>query len=271
MKHRILYSTAILLAGLTLGACSSGGYEEENKENKEVTPDPKNMYTSTTVDQEPAWTIDWSFNQERPDWKEPEPSNYEKWMVMLFKIEDELKPYVDENDLLALFVDNELQGLAKPAIRLDYASSQPSFLMKVYMQDSDETMVNLTVSYYSNRLKQIFSRSSQILYKPDEDYGVDEDYVPDFTLGSQKYPVTMSLQLASSPIASAGITTAAGDKVAAFVGEECRGTYTLDSNLLGASAIMTVFGLSTGEDVTLRYYAANTKTLYIFTNTIKLN
>ena len=265
----------ILLAGLTLGACSSSDNEEEEKKESNGknggTPDPTTMYTTTTVDEEPAWAIDWSYNQERPDWKEPEASNYEKWMVMLFKMEDELKPFVDENDLLALFVDDELQGLAKPAIRLDNDSNEPMFLMKVYMQDSDEAMVKLTVSYYSNRLKQIFSRTTQILYQPDVDYGIDEDYVPDFTLGSQKYPVTMSMQLASSPLVSAGIVPTAGDKVAAFVGEECRGIYTIDNQLLGTSAIMTVFGNQAGEEITLRYYAAKTKTIYNFINTVKLN
>ncbi|MBR4533939.1 MAG: hypothetical protein IKO85_05290 [Bacteroidaceae bacterium] len=55
-----------------------------------------------------------------------------------------------------------------------------------------------------------------------------------------------------TPIAKAGIVPAAGDRVAAFVGDECRGTWVMDNGQL--DAVLTVFGRKEGEHVTLKYY-----------------
>ena len=52
----------VLLASLILGACSSNDDD-----------DSKNAgYTETALSEAPVWQIDWSNDQERPDWSEPD-------------------------------------------------------------------------------------------------------------------------------------------------------------------------------------------------------
>lgn len=276
---RILFRNILILASLTfLWACDG---DDDGKTSG---------YSVTNVSEVPEWQIDWSSNQERPDWQEPVASNYENWAVMLFIMEDELRPYVDENDMMALFVGNELRGLASPAISIgDGDDDSAFFLLKAYGNDSGQTLLTVTLRYYSSRLKHIFTRSAQIYYEPDKVYGIDEDLQPQFSLGSEKYPIVMNLPLSTSPLAmlfesgqseeqSSKFQTAAspivepseGDIVAAFVGSECRGIYTLDDNLLDASVEITVFGRSAGESVTLKYFDADEMTVYTFTDAVKV-
>ena len=50
----------VLLSSLILGACSSND------------DDDANAVYSEEVSQAPEWQIDWSNNQERPNWTEPD-------------------------------------------------------------------------------------------------------------------------------------------------------------------------------------------------------
>lgn len=98
---------SILLAGLLLGACSSS--DDNNTTN--IT------YTEVSPSEAPLWQIDWSNNQERPDWKAPDVSDYENWTILKVKIEQALIPFVSEGDLMALFVNGEMRGLASPVVQ----------------------------------------------------------------------------------------------------------------------------------------------------------
>ena len=110
------------------------------------------------------------------------------------------------------------------------------------------------MKYYNAKLKQIFSLSESMTLDEDSDLGIYDDFIPPFTQGCEKYPVTTSVDLASA-LAEAGITPAEGDMVAIFVGDECRGVAqfsTLDSPL----STLTVYLREEGEEVTLKYYDA---------------
>ena len=116
----------VLLASLVLGACSSS--DDDNNVN-----DPKNAaYTETTVTEAPAWQIDWSNNQERPNWTEPDGSLYANWTILKVQIEDALKAYASDGDLMALFVNGEIRALAKPAVSVGGGTATGKFLMKAY-------------------------------------------------------------------------------------------------------------------------------------------
>ena len=82
MKHRIFYITAILLAGLAMGACDS---DDDSNSSKGFTLENTTMA--------PTWQMDWNFNQEAPQWQEPQSQSYENWVVILVKIEPELQEY----------------------------------------------------------------------------------------------------------------------------------------------------------------------------------
>lgn len=255
MKKSIL-SISILLAGLFLGACSS----DDEKEN-----------TSFTVEESeavPSWQMDWSYNQERPDWQAPQASDYENWAVLLVKMEDALQPYITDDDMMAVFVEGELRSLASPAINL--GSEEPSyssyFLLKVYGNETQEKLLDIKLCYYNSRLRHIFTRTAQINYQPDEIYGVDEDIIPQFTLGAEKYPVVINVQV-DGIIAKAGLTPAEDDICAAFVGDECLGVASLTID----NSTMTIFGHQQDEVATLKYYRAEEKKIYTFPDAVKIS
>lgn len=255
MKKSIL-SISILLAGLFLGACSS----DDEKEN-----------TSFTVEESeavPSWQMDWSYNQERPDWQAPQASDYENWAVLLVKMEDALQPYISDDDMMAVFVEGELRSLASPALNL--GSEEPSyssyFLLKVYGNETQEKLLDIKLCYYNSRLRHIFTRTAQINYQPDEIYGVDEDIIPQFTLGAEKYPVVINVQV-DGIIAKAGLTPAEDDICAAFVGDECLGVASLTID----NSTMTIFGHQQDEVATLKYYRAEEKKIYTFPDAVKIS
>ena len=234
MKYKKLYSTILLSAALSLQASA---------------------YTVTTVAEEPQWQIDWSYNQTRPDWQEPAAENFENWTVMLVKIEEALLPYVSEDDLLAIFIDDELRGLSSPSVVVSTNEVDATqYLLKVFGNENLGDEVSLTMNYYNAQLGQVFSLSETMILDEDVLVGFDEDFIPSFTLGSAKYPVVTTLDVASV-LAEENITPAEGDIIAAFVGDECRGVCQL-SMINGEWSNLTVFQCEDDETVIVKYYDA---------------
>lgn len=216
-------------------------------------------YNVVTVGEEPQWQIDWSGNQTRPDWQEPDASAYANFSVMIVTIEEALQPYVSKDDLMAIFINKELRGLAQPSVVVSTGEVDATqFLLKFYGNENIGDEVTLTMKYYNAKLKQVFSLSETLTLDQEQLVGFDEDFIPPFTQGSPKYPVTTTLDVASV-LAEAGIKPAMGDIVAAFVGNECRGVgeWPLDGNL-------TVFLSEEGETIVLKYYDATGKRILIF-------
>ncbi len=210
----------------------------------------------------PAWAIDWTYNQERPDWQEPQAGRFENFSVMLVQIEDALWPYTNDDDMMALFVGDELRGVSGPAITLGGGgdAERPSFLLKAYGNENDGQNIEVTLMYYSSRLKQIFARSANIVYSMDVVVGIDEDFIPQFTLGSTKYPIVTALD-AAPLLDEARITPADGDRIAAFVDGECRGISHVSSP---QSTTINIYSRNVGESVTVDYYQAATSLIYTF-------
>jgi hypothetical protein len=246
----------VLLASLVLGACSSS--DDDNNVN-----DPKNAaYTETTVTEAPAWQIDWSNNQERPNWTEPDGSLYANWTILKVQIEDALKAYASDGDLMALFVNGEIRALAKPAVSVGGGTATGKFLMKAYGNETGSETVNMSLQYYSSTLKHLFTLTDNITLDADETTGIDEAFVPEFTLGSAKYPVVMTLNV-SAFIDKADIQPAQGDYFAAFIGEECRGVSSADN------LSIIVYGRQEGESITLKYYQTATGKVFDFSDVAK--
>ena len=250
----------VLLASLVLGACSSS--DDDNNVN-----DPKNAaYTETTVTQAPAWQIDWSNNQERPNWTEPDGSLYANWTILKVQIEDALKVYASDGDLMALFVNGEIRALAKPAVSVGGGTATGKFLMKAYGNETGSETVNMSLQYYSQTLKHLFTLTDNITLDADETTGIDEAFVPEFTLGSAKYPVQKTVDV-EPLLTKVGLTPVSGNMVAAFVGEECRGTVSLSAS---GSTQLLIFGRNAGESLTLKYYDASAGKLYTIPDAVKL-
>ena len=255
MMKRIKLMT-VLLAGLLLGACSS----DDDSSNA--------TYTESEQSEAPVWQMDWSNNQERPTWTESVfLGPYENWTILKVQIEETLLPYASEGDLMALFVNGELRGLAGPAIPVGTEQSgKGKFLLKAWGNETGTETVNMSLQYYSQTLKHVFTLSDNISLNSDETLGINEDYVPPFTLGSAKYPVVKTVQ-AETLLTKAGLTPASGNRVGAFVGDECRGQATLSAT---GSTSLVVYGRSEGEAITLKYYDAAVKKLYAIGDAVKM-
>ena len=208
----------------------------------------------------PDWYVDWTYNQERPDWQAPDASKYENFTVMFIKIEEALQPYATSDDLLAIFVGDEIRGVAKPAAVVGSGSSDAtSFVLKAFSNETVGDAMHTTLKYYNAQLKHIFTCKYDDVYDEDETIGVNEDFIPQFTNGSQKYPVVTTVD-ANSLISSAGITPDDGDMVGAFVGDECLGVVSLP---LQEDELLNVYQSTEGETVTLKYYDASTNSIFI--------
>ena len=243
-----------LLASLILGACSS---DDDNNA----------AYKETTINETPDWQIDWSNNQERPNWTAPDASLYENWTILMVKIEEALQPFVSKDDMMALFVNGELRGLAKPAVFMGGSQTgYDTFLMKVYGNETGNETVNMSLQYYNEQLHHIFTLSDDITLDTDESTGIEEDYIPPFTRGSSKYPVVKTVDV-EGILSKAGIPSVAGNMVAAFAGEECRGMATLTAS--GVTPLV-VYGRRAGESLTLKYYYASTKRLFTIDDAVSL-
>ena len=247
----------VLLASLILGACSSN--DDDDSKNA--------SYTETALSEAPVWQIDWSNDQARPDWSEPDGTLYENWTILKVQIEEALQPYASKDDLMALFVNGELRGLAKPAVIVGSdQSSNTKYLIKAWGNETGSETVHISLLYYSQTLKHLFTLTGNITLDSDETTGIDEAFIPKFTLGSSKYPVTKTVGVESILI-NVGIKPVSGGMVAAFVDEECRGTVSLSAS--GVTQLL-IFGRNTGETVSLKYYDATAGKLYTITNAVIL-
>ena len=252
-KTKLMFA---LLASLVLGACSSDGDDD----NSNV------VFTETTVIEAPVWKIDWSNNQERPNWTEPNGSSYENWTILKVQLEETLKAYASDGDLLALFVNGEMRGLATPAVPVgSEQAATGKFLLKVYGNETGPGTVNMSLQYYSSTLKHLFALTADITLDSDETTGVDEDFIPKFTLGPSKYPVVMAFD-GKATLAKAGIKAAKGDCLAAFVGDECRGVCASPAENL----TWVVYGRQEGESLTVKYYQAATGKLFTFPDAFQI-
>jgi len=254
----------VLLAGLALGACSSSD-DDTNINGNGGNGTNAGGYTETVVTEPPLWQVDWTSNQARPDWTEPDfASIYENWTSLKVQIEDFLIPHASSDDLLAIFVNGEMRGVTGPAVVVGSNETIPGrFMMKVWGNEKGTEKVHMSLQYYSSKLKNLFILSDDIVLNPDMTIGIDSEFIPKFSYGTEKYPYVMGLS-ASNIIAKAGITPASGDYFAAFVGEECRGIGYAVSGML-----LTVYGRAEGESVTLKYYETATEKIYTFPDVAK--
>lgn len=247
----------LLLASLVVGACSS---DDDSTQA---------AYTETALSEAPVWQIDWSNNQERPNWTDPDFSSiYENWTILKVQIEEALQPYASEGDLMALFMNGELRGLAKPAVIVGGdQSSYTKYLIKAWGNETGSDTVNMSLQYYSQTLKHLFTLTEDISLNSDVTTGIEDAYVPEFTLGSAKYPVQKMVDV-ESLLTKVGLTPVSGNSaVAAFVGEECRGTVPLSAS---GSTQLLIFGRNAGESVSLKYYDATAGKLYTIPAAVKL-
>ena len=163
------------------------------------------------------------------------------------------------------FVNGELRGLAGPAVNAsDGKTADGKFLMKAYGNESGNETVHMALRYYCQTLNHIFTLEDDISLDSDVTTGIDEDYIPLFTLGAEKYPV-MKVVDVDSIITKVGLTPALDGEVGAFVGDECRGAAPISP--FGGTMLL-IYGCRAGESIALQYYDANLKILFTIPNAV---
>ena len=223
-------------------------------------------FTETEVSEAPVWQMDWTNNQEKPNWTEPDESVYENSTILKVQIDKTLKPYASEGDMLAIFVNGELRGMTTPVQTLSGQKELGKFLLKVWGNESGTETVNMSLSYYSQTLKHIFTLSDNINLDSDVTTGIDEDFIPEFTYGSAKYPVVKTVGV-ENILKKVGITPIGNGMMGAFVGEECRGTATLSTS---SNTQLLIYGRNASESLTLKYYDVTTGKLYTIPDAVTM-
>ena len=230
----------MLIAALTIAwGCSSDSSDGGN-------------YTFTTAATRPDWAVDWHNSEPVPDWVEPDQNLFEHSMYLILALPQNLVPFSTEDDLMAVFINNECRSVSKASPLED--GSMVYFINKVRGNDTDKE-VYFTLKYYRGGLHQTFVIDGIDQYVPDLILGLDRDFAPNLMAGSTKYPYQMMID----PVMSENLpfTPSPDDLIAVFVGNECRGVAPAQEALS-----MVIYGRHEGEEATLRYYSAKTQGIY---------
>lgn len=234
----------MLIAALTLTwGCSSD--------------DDDQLESSTfVIAEKPSWAVNMVGNDDAPNWQAPDPGNYESSMIIMVRLEEQLEAFSSDEDRMTVFIGDECR--AKPAVpQKDDANCY--FVLKIDGNGSDRD-VSFSLFYYSARLHHLFKLSGKETFASDRTYGIEQEFIPPFiTKGNSKYPVQCGLTVNLPE--NAPFTVNEGDRVAVFVGDECRGCGTVGNPI-------TVFLTSANETLQVRYYSVEKGGIYTLKKTV---
>ena len=239
------------------GACSSSDDDGNNGQQKIL---------QVVSSGRPDWHVDLTYNETAPNWQAPDPSLYENWFIMMFHIQDELKASVSDDDMVAVFIGDELRALSHPARSMDGSQTAESdsiyYILKVYGNESAEQDIQVTLKLWSAKLHQTFTIKGNGKFISEAVTGSSSSSMPNISLGSSKYPVTSLVNVNFKP-ADYGLEPSDGVLLAAFIGNECRGTIPPTFRALSSSqSPLVVFGEKEGETARVLYYNAKSDTVY---------
>ena len=252
---------AVLTGVLTLmGGCSSddGGGNGGNGE----TSDAISFAASANA---PDWKVDWMWHDEMPDWQNPSSSLYEERMYVTLKLDEGYVPYSTENDRMAIFIDDECRGVSERNSS-EFDPKVIIFPIMVHGSRRDvEVGKRLTVKYYCDGMKQIFTNPGFYGFSPDAIIGDTWDQVLLFGSGGSRYTGHKSVVVRLG--GDVPFTPSASDRVAAFVNGECRG-----SGLAGEQFDFWLTGHEEGEkEFQVRYYSCNQNGIYTLEKPIQID
>ena len=209
--------------------------------------------------EKPTWSVNLASSDAAPGWQDIDRSLYESWMYVTVKLEDELAKHASSDDRMVVFIGDEQR--TRPSAPNIYADGSVYFVLTIGGNSTDRE-INIRLCYWSAKLRQTFMIEEKSTFMPELPYGNTTDYVPPLLRGSKKYPVQSSLTVNLAE--NAPVKTAAGDLVAAFVGEECRGVGKIGQPF-------TVFRTSADETILLRYYNKENAGVYSSQQSVTLS
>lgn len=256
MKLKFI-SFTMIAAVLTLGwGCSKSDGDDDTGSTQ---PEPEQQGGISNhgrmwypVDFENDWHITFSTgNESRPDWKAPSAQDYETWMIYQLSLPENFTYWASADDMMAVFIDGKIRAAASPAYdtHLDNTQKRDKFILKImgdYEYSSTETV--FTYKYYNARLKKTFSEDIYERFIPEQVKGVEEPYTIKGFTNTSPWAVATTIQVVLPEDLTQHIYSS--DKLAVFVGNECRGLYAVD----GSKMFFDVYGNKTGETGTLYFY-----------------
>jgi len=240
--------TIFLTAVLTLAwGCSS----DENDNGSQLP-----AITATAVEAPPVWKVDWTWNDPAPDWQAPAPEAYENRMYTIYRLHDGYTEYSTDDDRMALFIGGECRGVSTRSVT-DHGIYFT--IMAAGSEGERDSNVYSELKYYCGGIHHIFTAEGYG-FAADAIYGDTYDITFELGAGSPKYQQCYVYVETSGTLP---FTPGEGDVLGVFVGDECRGTGTLGKHF---SAWLT----QAAENVQLRYYSAETSTIYTVTQSYAL-
>ena len=225
-------------------------------------PEAKSVFTPT--ESKPTWAIDWTWTDERPDWKDPESNEYEISMNMKVQLASDMAKYSSDDDMMTVFIGGTCRGINRRSV----ISSNDEVDFQLYIQGNGEEMGQpMQLKYYCAKLKHIFNQSTTLKFEPNEGFADHLSISFDFNNGNSKYPYMtyLSLLLPDDP----SYSETQNDAVFVFVNGTCRGICRSSDLFPGFKGIG--YGTFLGEEAELRYYRAKDNGYYTLKKTITLD
>ncbi|WP_455586609.1 hypothetical protein [Bacteroides sp.] len=180
----------------------------------------------------------------------------ENSMTAVVRIPDELQLYANTEDKLAAFIGDECCGVGK----LTMLNDKPVYKMVIKSVDNPDAKVNF--KYYSATNTYLYQTESPIDFKAESEYGTEAEPQTISISMSGKYPLKMTAVVALP----SKITPyyQANDKLAAFVGNDCRGIGKLITNEYGEVVFfMEIIGSNTPDQIVhFKYYSTRNSYMY---------
>lgn len=268
MKIRSLFNYGIILAAALTMTCACSDDDDDKKKSAE--------YEREAVEYTPEWWVDMTASDQAPDWQAPDASLYENWAILMVTLEPYLASYATDNDLMAVYINDELRALSLPSRTKEQhikdGDGNVQFILKIFGNELSGKEVKFTLKYYSAHLHQIFTLSGMEKFVAEEEYGIKELFVPPLKRGSSKYPVVTDLNVKINVAEDSDFKQDINDIVAVFIGGECRGTFTFYENTGDERRSITfpVFSREEGEKADIRYYSRNENAILTFKDAVTL-
>jgi hypothetical protein len=212
----------------------------------------------------PNWKIDWSSNDDRPDWQEPDPTKFECSMDLVVFLDDDYLPYSSDNDMLAVFINDECRCVSYRNVMND---GGVTYLLHI-KGSSEEVGKSMELRYYCENLHYMSIPHWSPLFEPNNLMASVYQLILRPEDGSKKYPHCTSVFIQHKN--ELPFVIDANDKLGIFSGDECVGVGEPD---FYDESIWRIEAYSNDmtKPVQFRYYSVDMGGVYIFPMSITLN
>lgn len=261
MKTKIKY--LLLLFTLLFVGCTDDDYPtfevpawEPVSESFSVQAPAWMSEVGTSADTAPDWFLNLKENDAVPDWTAPDPNLYPGSMTAIIRLTPYLEKYIANDDKMAAMIGDVCHGVAMPT-NIDGVN-----YFFIQIKAASDEQGDVTLKYYSTSTNKLYTAAEKVPYRIDKIYGTSHSPVfPDFE-SSGKYPYYMHVVLQPN-LQTVPFEVQQGDRLAAFAGNECRGSVTLNAeNSTNKIFNMEIRGKEPGDPVVLKYYSHANERIY---------